>query len=185
MLPEIKDILDLKKKYKLSSRKLAKELNDEPTSGWINQVENGKIKDPSYLKIKKIYEYFERLEKINGDTIEGKYKKIKSFNIGDDVKTVSTKMAKHGFSQVPIYDKNKICVGMLTDKIITKLANLRAENKKIKQSNLDPIAPKIQYNDILKSVEDIIELYDCALVEKNGKIVGILTRQDLNQELLK
>jgi len=185
VFPEIKDIIKLKKKYKLSSRKLAKELNDEPTFGWINQVENGKIKDPSYLKIKKIYEYFERLEKINGDTIEGKYKKIKSFKIGDDVKTVSTIMAKHGFSQVPIYDKNKICVGMLTDKIITKLANLRAENKKIKQSNLDPISPKIQYNDILKSVEDIIELYDCVLVEKNGKIVGILTRQDLNQELLK
>ena len=185
MLPDIEDILKLKKKHKLSSRKLAKELNDEPTFGWINKVENGKIKDPSYLKMKKIYEYFERLEKINGDTIEGKYKKIKSFKIGDDVKTVSTIMAKHGFSQVPIYDKNKICVGMLTDKIITKLANLRAENKKIKQSNLDPINPKIQHTDILKSVEDIFELYDYVLVEKNGKIVGILTRQDLNQELLK
>ena len=185
MLPDIEDILKLKKKHKLSSRKLAKELNDEPTFGWINKVENGKIKDPSYLKMKKIYEYFERLEKINGDTIEGKYKKIKSFKIGDDVKTVSTMMAKHGFSQVPIYDKNKICVGMLTDKIITKLANLRAENKKIKQSNLDPINPKIQHNDILKSVEDIFELYDYVLVEKKGKIVGILTRQDLNQELLK
>ena len=185
MLPDIEDILKLKKKHKLSSRKLAKELNDEPTFGWINKVENGKIKDPSYLKMKKIYEYFERLEKINGDTIEGKYKKIKSFKIGDDVKTVSTIMAKHGFSQVPIYDKNKICVGMLTDKIITKLANLRAENKKIKQSNLDPINPKIQHTDILKSVEDIFELYDYVLVEKNGKIIGILTRQDLNQELLK
>ena len=185
MLPDIEDILKLKKKHKLSSRKLAKELNDEPTFGWINKVENGKIKDPSYLKMKKIYEYFEHLEKINGDTIEGKYKKIKSFKIGDDVKTVSTMMAKHGFSQVPIYDKNKICVGMLTDKIITKLANLRAENKKIKQSNLDPINPKIQHTDILKSVEDIFDLYDYVLVEKNGKIVGILTRQDLNQELLK
>jgi len=185
MLPDIEDILKLKKKHKLSSRKLAKELNDEPTFGWINKVENGKIKDPSYLKMKKIYEYFERLEKINGDTIEGKYKKIKSFKIGDDVKTVSTIMAEHGFSQVPIYDKNKICVGMLTDKIITKLANLRAENKKIKQSNLDPINPKIQHTDILKSVEDIFELYDYVLVEKKGKIVGILTRQDLNQELLK
>jgi len=185
MLPDIEDILKLKKKHKLSSRKLAKELNDEPTFGWINKVENGKIKDPSYLKMKKIYEYFERLEKINGDTIEGKYKKIKSFKIGDDVKTVSTIMAKHGFSQVPIYDKNQICVGMLTDKIITKLANLRAENKKIKHSNLDPINPKIQHTDILKSVEDIFELYDYVLVEKKGKIVGILTRQDLNQELLK
>jgi len=28
-------------------------------------------------------------------------------------------------------------------------------------------------------------LYDYVLVEKKGKIVGILTRQDLNQELLK
>ena len=185
MLPEIKDIIKLKKKYKLSSRKLAKELNDEPTSGWINQVENGKIKDPSYLKIKKIYEYFEHLEKINGDTIEGKYKKIKSFNIGDDVKTVSTKMAKHGFSQVPIYDKNKICVGMLTDRIITTISKLDAENKKIKQSSLEPVAPKIQYDSFLRPVEDIFDFYDYVLVEKDGKIVGILTRQDLNQELLK
>ena len=185
MLPEIEDIFKLKKKYKLSSRRLAHELDNEPTFGWINKVENGNIKDPSYLKMKKIYDYFERLEKINGDTIEGKYKKIKSFNIGDDVRTVSTKMAEYGFSQVPIFDKNKICVGMLTDKIITKLANLRAENKKIKQSNLDPVNPKIQHDSILKSVEDIFELYDYLLVEKNGKIVGILTRQDLNQELLK
>ena len=185
MLPEIEDIFKLKKKYKLSSRRLAHELDNEPTFGWINKVENGNIKDPSYLKMKKIYDYFERLEKINGDTIEGKYNKIKSFNIGDDVRTVSTKMAEYGFSQVPIFDKNKICVGMLTDKIITKLANLRAENKKIKQSNLDPVNPKIQHDSILKSVEDIFELYDYLLVEKNGKIVGILTRQDLNQELLK
>ena len=185
MLPEIEDIFKLKKKYKLSSRRLAHELDNEPTFGWINKVENGNIKDPSYLKMKKIYEYFERLEKINGDTIEGKYNKIKSFNIGDDVRTVSTKMAEYGFSQVPIFDKNKICVGMLTDKIITKLANLRAENKKIKQSNLDPVNPKIQHDSILKSVEDIFELYDYLLVEKNGKTVGILTRQDLNQELLK
>ena len=168
MLPEIEDIFKLKKKYKLSSRKLAHELDNEPTFGWINKVENGNIKDPSYLKMKKIYEYFERLEKINGDTIEGKYNKIKSFNIGDDVRTVSTKMAEYGFSQVPIFDKNKICVGMLTDKIITKLANLRAENKKIKQSNLDPVNPKIQHDSILKSVEDIFELYDYLLVEKNG-----------------
>ncbi len=41
---------------------------------------------------------------------------------------------------------------------------------KNKQSNLDPINPKIQYNTILKSVEDIFELYDYVLVEKMVKL---------------
>ena len=91
---------------------------------------------------------------------KGKYKKIKSFKIGDDVKTVSTIMAEHGFSQVPIYDKNKICVGMLTDRIITSISKLDAKNKKITQSSLEPVAPKIQHNSFLRPVEDIFDFYD-------------------------
>ena len=63
---------------------------------------------------------------------------------------------------------------MLTDKIITKLANLHAENKKIKQSN-GSYSSKNSNNDILKSWKIIFELYDYVLVEKKGKIVGILT----------
>ena len=184
MLPKVIDILNLRKKYKLSARELSNRLDNEPTFGWINQVENNKIKEPSYLKIKKIYDYFENIEKIRGKTVEGKYKAIISFNIGDDVKEVSKKMAKTGISQVPIY-KNKICVGMLTDKIITTISKLDAENKKIKQSSLEPVAPKIQHDSFLRPVEDIFDFYDYVLVEKDGKIVGILTRQDLNQELLK
>jgi len=44
MLPDIEDIFKLKKKYKLSSRRLAHELDNEPTFGWINKVENGNIR---------------------------------------------------------------------------------------------------------------------------------------------
>ena len=176
--------LKIRKKYKLSARELAHKLGNEPTFGWINQVERNKIKEPSYLKIKKIYDYFENIERIRGKTVEGKYKEIISFKIGDDVKEVSKKMAKLGISQVPIY-KNKICVGMITDRIITSISKIDAKNKKITQSSLEPVAPKIQHNSFLRPVEDIFDFYDYVLVEKDGKIVGILTRQDLNQELLK
>ena len=72
MLPKVIDILNLRKKYKLSARELSNRLDNEPTFGWINQVENNKIKEPSYLKIKKIYDYFENIEKIRGKTVEGK-----------------------------------------------------------------------------------------------------------------
>ena len=190
MLPEIVDILNLRKKFNLSTRELASKLDDyqvsdENTSitfGWINQVEREKIKDPSYTKIKKIYDYFEYVEKMKGKTIEKIFKKIISFKIGDDIRDISNKMDRLGISQVPIY-KNKICVGMLTDKIITEILELDAKNLKITLNSLEPIAPKIQYNSFLSTIKDIFKFYDYVLVEKEDKLVGILTRQDYNQAL--
>ena len=69
----------------------------------------------------------------------------------------------------------------------TTISKKKTKNpsKKITQSSLEPVAPKIQHNSFLRPVEDIFDFYDYVLVEKDGKIVGILTRQDLNQELLK
>ena len=45
MLPQVIDILNLRKKYKLSARELAHKLGNEPTFGWINQVEPIKSKN--------------------------------------------------------------------------------------------------------------------------------------------
>ena len=50
-------------------------------------------------------------------------------------------------------------------------------------NSLEPIAPKIQHNSFLRSVKDIFKFYDYVLVEKDNKLVGILTRQDYNQAL--
>ncbi len=182
MLPEVIDILNLRKKFNLSTRELASKLDNEPTFGWINQVELGNIKDPSYLKIKKIYDHFEYVEKVKGKTVEKIFKKIISFKIGDDIRDVSNKMDRLGISQVPIY-KNKICVGMLTDKTITEILELDAENLKILLNSLEPLAPKIQHDSFLSTIKDIFKFYDYVLVEKDNKLVGILTRQDYNQAL--
>ena len=72
---------------------------------------------------------------------------------------------------------------MLTDKIITEILELDAENLKITLNSLEPIAPKIQHNSFLSTIKDIFKFYDYVLVEKEDRLVGILTRQDYNQAL--
>ena len=84
-LPDISDVKNIRKKMGLSQRKLAKESG--LSVSWINQVEMSVIKDPSYLKIKKIFDLYEFKktghEKTAGDIC---IKKIISFDLGSSIK---------------------------------------------------------------------------------------------------
>ena len=174
----------------MSIRNLATELgkltvgtkkDDEIISAsWINKVENGKL-NPSYNKIKKIAEYFEKLEQIKGVMIGKIAQKIISFKIGDDIKKINTKMSEKGISQVLI-KQGKESVGMLTDKIILRILALDEKNPKVTRDYLDPIPPKIQYTDPINKVMSFFDLYSYIFVEKNGEISGIVTRQDMINE---
>ena len=78
-LPEISDVKNIRKKMGLSLRELAKKSG--VSVSWINQVEGGVIKDPSYLKIKKIFDLYE-FEKYGHEKTAGEIciKKIISFD---------------------------------------------------------------------------------------------------------
>jgi len=191
MLPNYIDIMKLRKKYPdMTTRNLATELgkftvgtkkDDEKISAsWINKVENKKL-NPSYNKIKKIAEYFEKLEQIKGVMIGKIAQKIISFKIGDDIKKINTKMSEKGISQVLI-KQGKESVGMLTDKIILRILALDEKNPKVTRDYLDPIPPKIQHTDPTNKVMLFFDLYNYIFVEKNGEISGIVTRQDMINE---
>ena len=70
VLPEIDDIKYIRKKMDLSLRKLAKKSG--LSVSWISQVESGGIKDPSYLKIKKIFDLYE-FEKSGNERTAGDF----------------------------------------------------------------------------------------------------------------
>ena len=188
MLPNYIDIMKLRKKYPhMSTRDLATELgkftigtkkDDEKISAsWINKVENGKL-NPSYNKIKKIADYFQKLEQIKGVMIGKIAKKIISFNVGDDIQKINDLMSKKGISQVLI-KQGKESVGMLTDKIILRILALDVKNPKVTRDYLDPLPPKIQHADPTNKAMSIFDLYNYIFVEKNGEISGIVTRQDI------
>ncbi len=171
------DIIKLRKKYNMSTRELATALSPDISASWINKVENNKI-SPTYDKIKKIADYFEKVEQKKGVAIGKIAQRIISFNIGDDIKKINAKMSEKGISQVLI-KQGKEPIGILTDKIILRILALEIKNPKVTRDFLDPLPPKIQYDDTINKVMSIFDLYSYIFVEKNGDISGIVTRQDM------
>ena len=123
----------------------------------------------------------EKLEQKKGISIGKIAQKIISFRIGDDIKKINTKMSEKGISQVLIKQRNEP-IGILTDKIILKILELEIKNPKVTRDFLDPLPPKIQYEDPINKLTLIFDLYSYVFVEKNGDIFGIVTRQDMIDE---
>ena len=180
-LPDISDVKNIRKKMGLSQRELAKESG--LSVSWINQVEMSVIKDPSYLKIKKIFDLYEfkktGQEKTAGDIC---IKKIISFDLGSSIKDANKIMIDSGISQIPVFEKN-LCVGMITDKIITSLVGSDVSDVKIVKEMLDIAPPRVSADTPIRALRSILEYFEYVLVEKDGFIFGILVRQDFNSQL--
>lgn len=147
-------------------------------------MEKGTIKDPGYVKLKKLYEFFERERIKEGRTIEEIcIEDIISAKLGDLLIDTNKKMRKNQITQIPVLDKNGCYIGWIDDKKMTTLLSLKDEKIRISEKMLDPLPPKIQHDVYAIRLEDFFSYYDYALVEKNGKICGICAREDFNKFL--
>ena len=204
ILPEIKEIKSHRIRLGLSLREFANKC--DLTVSWINQVEIGLepkskgIKDPSYLKMKKIFDMLDSEDDVNPITAEElciplkKFKKTsksKSKNtmefstIGVSMIKLRDTIVRYGISQIPILE-NGLCLGMITSKTVMDLSvepNLTKINvdKKILDHNYATVNAKLTLN----SLHRILKYFEYVLVEKEGIIHGILVREDLFKELKK
>jgi predicted transcriptional regulator len=182
-LPEVKDVKSIRDKMGLTLKQFASKCDLDVS--WINQVESGKIKDPSYLKIKKIFDMYESekygMQKTAGDMCVNGEKMI-SFKIGDSLDNANKIMREKGISQIPIFKKN-ICIGMITDKEIMKLVGKNISGINITSKMLEGVPPSVDVKMPIHALLGILNYFEYVLVEKNGKNYGILVRQDLNQLL--
>ena len=61
LLPDVKEIVKMYTKLGISQKKLAEDIGVNVT--WLNKVVNGKIPEPGYNQIRRIFDYLE--EKAN------------------------------------------------------------------------------------------------------------------------
>ncbi len=178
-LPDPKDILSLRKKMGLTQRELGRRCGI--SFAWIYQVEKGDIKDPSYSKLKKIADYYE-IQKENKGWTAGEVcnTSIVSTEIGQSLQKANEKMISKGISQIPVFEKN-VCVGMLTDKTIGTFFSSDKSKITIKQKMLEPPPPIVDSSSPAKILKEILNYFDCVLVEKKREIYGIIVMQDLNK----
>ncbi len=182
-LPEINEIRNIRNRMGLSLRDFAKKC--DLSVSWINQVEIGLdskstgIKDPSYLKMKKIFDMYE-MEKNEKQQTAGDIciTEMISFKIGESIEDANNIMIKNGISQIPVFKKNT-CVGMITDNVIIDLIGSKISKIKIVPEMLEIPPPIVNSETPLKALHRILKYFEYVLVERNGKIMGILVRQDM------
>ena len=204
VLPEIKEIEQRRIKMDFTIRLFVNTINnlggkgekDQLSPAWLNQVERGKIPNPSYFKIKQIFDFLECVEKEKQITAEElcvphkKFKKISKSKttmefckLGTNILDVYNIMKKYGISQMPVLE-NGYCLGMITSKTVfdlvfgSKLAKIYVD-KKFLDHNYNTVNVKTPLN----SIRRILRYFDYALVEKEGIIHGILVRDDITNEL--
>ena len=204
VLPEIKEIEQRRIQMDFTIRSFVNTINnlgdkeekDQLSAAWLNQVERGKIPNPSYFKIKQIFDFLECVEKEKQITAEElcvphkKFKKISKSEttmefckLGTPILDVHNIMTKYGISQMPVLE-NGYCLGMITSKTVfdlvfgSKLAKIYVD-KKILDHNYNTVNVKTPLN----SIRRILRHFDYALVEKEGIIHGILVKDDITNEL--
>ena len=204
VLPEIKEIEQRRIQMDFTIRSFVNTINnlgdkeekDQLSAAWLNQVEREKIPNPSYFKIKQIFDFLECVENEKQITAEElcvphkKFKKISKSKttmefckLGTNILDVYNIMTKYGISQMPVLE-NGYCLGMITSKTVfdlvfgSKLAKIYVD-KKFLDHNYNTVNVKTPLN----SIRRILRHFDYALVEKEGIIHGILVKDDIIDEL--
>ena len=174
MLPRLETIKEERKKNGITQKKLAS-MTGVSTS-MINQIESGRCK-PSYETAKKI---FESLAKVSGETSPRKAGDICSPKIvklapSNTVNDAGKFMHKKKIDQIPIFEEDEL-KGLVTIDIV----NEYAEQKDTKIKNVMKAKPPIiDFEFPANALAQLTVISGCVLVEKNSKIVGIITSSDL------
>jgi len=174
MLPRLETIKEERKKLNITQKKLAS-MTGVSTS-MINQIESGRCK-PSYNTAKKIFESLAKLEGQTSTHMAGDIcsKKIVRLTPTNTIREAGKKMHEKTIDQIPIFDEDEL-KGLVTIDIV----NEYTERNGIKIKNvMNPKPPVIDFEFPANALSQLTRISGCVLVEKNSKIIGIITSSDL------
>ena len=174
MLPSIQSIKQQRIKLKMTQKELASEV--DVSTSMINQIESGRCK-PSYDTAKRIFESLAKLEGQTSTRTAGDIcsEKIVRLTPSNTVRDAGKKMHEKTIDQIPIFDDDEL-KGLVTIDIV----NEYTERKDTKIKNvMNPKPPVIDFKFPANALSQLTRISGCVLVEKNSKIIGIITSSDL------
>ena len=185
MLPSLEEVGKKRRMLDLTQKQLA-ELAGVSQS-LIAKLESKKI-DPSYTKVKAIFDVLERLEtKTEVHVGEVLHNEVVAIQKDEPVSKAVRLMTDQGYSQLPVFD-GKHSVGSISEK--TMLGQVSA-GKELAQVSKLPVRdimeeafPQVGEGAPLPLISSLLQVYPAVLISKKGKIIGIVTKADLLKMLL-
>jgi len=185
MLPSIEEVAKKRRIMGLTQQKLARLAG--VSQSLIAKLESQKI-DPSYTKVKAIFDALERLQtETEVRAEEVLHSKVIGIQKSDPVSKAVQTMAEYGYSQLPVFDEEH-SVGSISEKtIIGKVSAGKDLNQISKRSVgevMEEAFPQVGEDAPLPLIASLLQVYPAVLISKKGKVVGIVTKADLLKMLL-
>ena len=185
MLPSIDEIAKKRRIAGLTQQKLARLAG--VSQSLIAKLESHKI-DPSYTKVKAIFDALERLQtekEVRAENVL--HSNVIGIQKSDPVSKAVQTMAEYGYSQLPVFD-GEHSVGSISEKtIIGKVSegkNLNQVSKLSVGDVMEEAFPQVGEDAPLTLISSLLQVYPAVLISTKGKVVGIVTKADLLKMLL-
>lgn len=178
ILPELIEIKSLRRKLGINQKQFEEDL--EIPQSTLSRIENG-VGNPSYLTVKKIFDYLERKRsdrRLDREASNIMSENIISINSNSTIKSAVELMNKHKISQLPIIDGTQN-LGSITAKKIQKTI---IDNPELINAKIDIIKqlpfPEIEKDWDIKDISNLLSNYSAILVKENNEYIGIITDAD-------
>jgi predicted transcriptional regulator len=180
MLPSLDEIARKRKMLGLTQKRLAGLAG--VSQSLIAKIESEKI-EPSYMKVKAIFDSLERLEtSIDFRAKEIIHDEVVSVQKDATVSTAVQLMMKYGYSQLPVLD-GEHAVGSVSEKTILSQVLSGKELKNVSALSVGDIMnesfPQVGEDAPLSLISGLLQVYSAVLISSKGKVVGIVTKADL------
>lgn len=175
---DVQRIGKLRKQLDLTQKDLAKLAG--VSQSLIAKIESNRI-DPAYSKVVQIITALEmQLNKSKKTVSQIMTKDIISIKPTDSILHAIDLMRSKDISQLPVFDGN-VCVGSISDRTVIDLMSKDHNSLKLTKINqiMQDVYPSVPISAYVDAVSDLMKHYRAVLVEKNGTIVGIVTKADL------
>ncbi len=181
MFPDLAEIKRMRKKLDITQAKLARMAG--VSQSLLAKIESGRI-SPTYGKTVQIFRSLERLSRQEGMKARDV---MNSSIIGcapeDTLSSVMAAMKKNGISQLPVIHNGKP-VGLVTETgILEKIASgLRPEDLKAGDV-MEDCPPIISPESGMDVIAFLLRHFPLAIVSKNGRTLGIVTKADILEKM--
>ena len=185
MLPSLEEVGKRRRIVGLTQQKLARLAG--VSQSLIAKLESHKI-DPSYAKVKAIFDALERLQtdtEVKADQVL--QKKVVGVQKNDPISKAVQTMAKYGYSQLPVFE-NAHAVGIISEKTIVGKVSAGKDLSEVSKLSVGDVMeeafPQVGEDAPLPLISNLLQVYPAVLISTKGKVVGIITKADLLKMLL-
>jgi len=175
---DLESLAKLRKRLGLSQRELAR--MSGVSQSLISKIERGRI-NPSYEAVRRILQALEMARAERGAKLLAKdicTRDVICVEASDPLSKAINLMRRHGISQLPVL-RNGILIGSISESsIMRKLERIRSTEVPVGEI-MDEAFPMIPEEASLSLVRQLLQEYPAVLLQRDGRITGIVTKADL------